>query len=41
MAERGLLNDREVAGIKAFIKMHYQEMYLRWAELSDAGFYHG
>ena len=41
VAERGLLNDREVAGIKAFIKMHYQEMYLCWAELSDAGFYHG
>ena len=41
VAERGLLNDREVARIKAFIKMHCQEMYLRWAELSDAGFYHG
>ena len=41
VAERGRLNDREIAGIQAFIKLHYQEMYLRWAEMSDSGFYKG
>ena len=41
VAERGTLNDREIAGIRDFIKMHYQEMYLRWSEFSDQGFYRG
>lgn len=36
---RGRLNDREIAGIREFIKMHYQEMYLRWAELAETGYY--
>lgn len=39
VAERGVLNDREVAGIREFIKLHYREMYLRWVELSETGFY--
>lgn len=41
VAERGRLTDREVAGIREFIKMHYQEMYVRWSDLSDQGFYRG
>ena len=41
VAERGMLNDREVAGIRDFIKLHYQDMYLRWSEFSDQGFYRG
>ena len=41
VAERGALNDREIAGIRDFVKMHYQEMYLRWSEFSDQGFYRG
>ena len=41
VAERGRLNDREISGIQAFIKLHYHEMYLRWAEMSDSGFYKG
>lgn len=41
VAERGALNDRDIAGICDFIKMHYQEMYLRWSEFSGQDFYRG
>ena len=41
VAEKGQLNEREVAGIQAFFKKHYMEMYLKWSEMSDAGFYEG
>jgi len=41
VADRGMLNDREIAGIRDFIKLHYQDMYLRWSEFSDKGFYRG
>ena len=41
VAEKGQLNEREVAGIQAFIKKHYMEMYLKWSEMSDTGFYEG
>ena len=37
--EKGQLNEREAAGIQAFIKKHYMEMYLKWSEISDAGFF--
>ena len=30
-------NDREIAKISAFIKDHYQAMYLRWSQYSDKG----
>lgn len=29
----------EPSGICAFIKDNYREMYLRWSEISDEGFY--
>ncbi|MBR0196762.1 MAG: DUF4160 domain-containing protein [Kiritimatiellae bacterium] len=41
VAEKGRLSDKEVLGIQEFIKMHYKEMYLQWAELSSEGFYRG
>lgn len=41
IAEKGQLNEREISGIQAFIKKHYQEMYLKWSEMSNAGFYEG
>ena len=41
VGEKGQLNEREVMGIQAFIKKHYMEMYLKWSEISDAGFYEG
>ena len=41
VAEKGQLNEREISGIQAFIRKHYQEMYLKWSEMSDSGFYVG
>lgn len=31
----------EAPRIRDFIKAHYQDMYLRWAEFSDQGFFRG
>ena len=39
LQNRGVLNDREIAKIQAFIKENYLEMYKKWAEKSDTGFY--
>ena len=33
------LNEREIKKIRAFIKSHYKEMYLKWREIADTGFY--
>ena len=37
--ERGMLNDHEIAVIQRFISRHYMEMYERWSEDSEKGFY--
>lgn len=37
--KQGQLNDREVRTIREFIKQHYKEMYLKWQELADTGYY--
>ena len=34
-----ILNNREISKISDFIKDHYQEMYLRWSQYSDKGYY--
>lgn len=39
LQERGLLTDREINRIKAFIKDHYKAMYITWRDKSDNGFY--
>ena len=31
LQNRGVLNDREVRKIQAFIKQNYREMYLKWS----------
>lgn len=36
---RGILNNREITKITEFIKDHYQEMYIRWSQYSDKGYY--
>ncbi len=36
---RGVLSDREIRLIQAFIKCNYQEMYLRWSMYSSESFY--
>ena len=35
----GVLTERELRGIQAFIKENYKEMYLKWSALSNEGFY--
>ena len=35
----GILNDREIRKIQIFIKNNYQEMYLKWSQYSQEGFY--
>lgn len=35
----GVLNDRELRKIQKFIKVNYQEMYLKWSAYSQQGFY--
>ncbi len=39
--KKGALSDKEIRKIREFIKSHYKEMYLKWLELSDTGFYEG
>lgn len=39
--ERGVLTDREVTKIQAFIKENYQDMYKTWATKSEEGFFEG
>ena len=33
------LTERELRLIQKFIKENYKEMYMKWAEISDTGFY--
>ena len=37
----GVLTERELRGIQAFIKENYKEMYLLWKRYSQEGFYRG
>ena len=39
LQHRGKLTDREIAKLQAFIKENYLDMYKKWAEKSDNGFY--
>lgn len=36
---RGILNDKELRIIQEFIKVNYKEMFLKWSEMSEQGFY--
>lgn len=36
---RGDLKDKQIRIIQEFIKDNYKEMYLKWAQMSDQGFY--
>ncbi len=35
----GILTEKEIRTIRAFIKENYREMYLKWSEMSTKGFY--
>ena len=37
--KKGILTDREVTKIQAFIKDNYKDMYIKWAEYSENGYY--
>ena len=37
--KQGQLNEREVREIRKFIKKNYKEMYLKWQQLSNTGYY--
>ena len=39
ITEKGIASDRELRIIQEFIQENYQEMYMKWAQLSDVGFY--
>lgn len=39
LQNKRILNDHELRVIQSFIKDNYKEMYLKWSELSDKGFY--
>lgn len=36
---QGILLERDVRKIREFIKKHYKEMYQKWSQLSNTGFY--
>ncbi len=37
--KQSILNEREIRKIREFIKEHYKEMYLKWQELAETGYY--
>mgnify|MGYP002623035698 FL=1 len=37
--KQGQLNEREINEIRKFIKKNYKEMYLKWQQLSNTGYY--
>lgn len=39
LQHRGVLTDREITRIQAFIKENYLDMYKKWAEKSNTGFF--
>ena len=39
LQKQGQLNEREVREIRKFIKKNYKEMYLKWQQLSNTGYY--
>ena len=41
LQNKGILTDREISKIQAFIKGNYEKMYEKWAQYSENGFYRG
>lgn len=37
--DKGVLSNKEIRLIREFIKENYKEMYLKWIDKSDNGFY--
>ena len=36
---KGILSDKELRIIQEFVKANYKEMFLKWSEMSNQGFY--
>ena len=41
LQNKGILTDREISKIQAFIKENYEKMYEKWAQYREHGFYRG
>ena len=41
LQNKGILTDREISNIQAFIKENYEKMFEKWAQYSENGFYRG
>ena len=41
LQNKGILTDREISKIQAFIKENYEKMYEKWAQYSENVFYRG
>lgn len=39
LQNKGILTEREIYKIQTFIKENYKDMYLKWSEYSENGFY--
>lgn len=39
LQNKGILTEREIHKIQTFIKKNYKDMYLKWSEYSENGFY--
>lgn len=39
--KQGRLSEKEIRIIREFIKDNYKEMYIKWSEVSDIGYYNG
>ena len=39
VTEQGELTDKQIRIIRYFIKLNYKEMYLKWSQMSDNGFF--
>ena len=39
VTEQGELTDKQIRIIRDFIKLNYKEMYLKWSQMSDNGFF--
>ena len=41
VVNRGKLSDADLRKIQKFIRVHYQEMYITWAEFGGGDYFHG
>lgn len=41
LKNKGILKEKEISRIKAFIKKNYIQMYEKWSSISDRGYYIG